>query len=131
METVTLEKMKQQGHTSNAIEWAKEQYGEYPQRPPKPILSAKHTVDEAEKYVEDFKKFEVVKQKYETQMAEYRNRTNEINNVIVDFIKDEAGLDAVPKQYQDKLYSKAYEEGHSSGYYEVYLKLNSLIEIFE
>lgn len=131
MEVVTLEKMKQHDSVLNAIKWAIQQRGEYPSRPPKPILNAKHNVDEARKHVEDFKQFELLKKEYENKMSQYRSRCNDIDNVIVQYIKEEAGLNSIPKQYQDKVYNKAYEDGHSLGFYEVFQKLISLVEIFD
>ena len=131
METVTLEKMKQQEHISNAIEWALQKRGEYPKRPNKPNLPTKHSSIEAAQYAIDLQVWEKSKQEYDEVLNLWKSSENEIADVIVEFIKDEAGLETVPKQYRDKLYSKAHEDGHSSGYYEVYLKLSSLIEIFE
>jgi len=46
------------------------------------------------------------------------------------YIKDIAGLNTIPKQYQEKVWSKAYSDGHSNGYVEVYNCLNNLLEIF-
>jgi len=55
---------------------------------------------------------------------------NDINDVIIEYIKSESGLGKVPEQYRDKLYRIAYERGHSSGFYEVYQELCELVDIF-
>jgi len=131
METVTIEKLKAFANVATAIAWAFQQTGEYPQRPKKPVLQPRHGSIEATQYGIDLQVWEKDIQDYNERLAVWNADSQAITDVVVDFIKDEAGLSTVPKQYQDKLYSKANEDGHSSGYYEVYLKLNSLIEIFE
>jgi len=55
-----------------------------------------------------------------------------ISNIIEEFIKDVSGFNkTVPDDKKSKVYSKAWEDGHSSGYYEVYLCLLSLVELFD
>lgn len=131
MEQVTLEKLQKFGSVSQAIEWAQNQYDTYPKLPAKPILLAKHTSEDVSKYQKDLHEFEKAYDNHKIEKEKYNTNSNNINNLIVQFIKQEAGLDTIPEQYRDKVYSKAYEDGHSSGYYEIYLNLNSLLEIFD
>jgi len=132
METVTLEKLLAFGSVNYAIEWAKQQYGSYPIKPDRPILSKNHTVDDALKYASDLKEYEEKKLQYDSLKEAYNEHNRTINNVIVDYIKDVSGLNTVvPKQYRDKVYSYAWQESHSNGYHEVYLTLIDLVEIFE
>lgn len=130
-ELVTLEKLRNTQSISQAIEWAKEQYGEYPVRPKKPSLKSNLNSTEAKQYATNLEKYENEITDFNERLAVWKADQTEINNVIERFIKDEVGFNIVPVKYQDKVWSKAWEMGHSSGYYEVYLKLNSLIEIFE
>jgi len=130
MEIVTLENMQNFNDCYKAIEWAKSQYGEYPSRPSKPYLKHGHSSIEAKQYVIDLEDWEKTKADYDKNMIAYKGNQNAITEVIVEYIKDMAGLNTIPEQYRDKVYRQAWEDGHSSGYYEVYLKLDSLVEIF-
>lgn len=74
---------------------------------------------------------------YEVEFAEYRNAQAEcsIFNIKVDalintFISEESGLNTIPEQYRNNVFSKAWSDGHSGGYYEVYRELCELVEIF-
>ena len=67
---------------------------------------------------------------YEVRYFEYKKVKIAIENVAVEFIKEMSGLNEIPEQYRDKVYSKAYEYGHSSGLSEVYNTLVDLVEIF-
>lgn len=131
---VTLEKLQkisQNQSVSNAIEWATDNYGEYPKRPPKPMLKKDANSKEVLEYAEKLKNWETDANIYKLEVEAYYLNKNFIDSKIQEFIKEEAGISIVPQQYRDKLYSKAYEDGHSNGFYEIYIQLTSLIEIFE
>jgi len=130
-EAVTIEKLNAIDNVYDAIKWAQEQREEYPQRPAKPSLPQKHTSIEAKKYVLDLEAYEKQKQQSDNEMKLWREEDNKINSVIVEYIKEMAGLENVPEPYKNTLYEKAYQDAHSDGYYSVYQKLESLIEIFE
>jgi len=131
MEKITLEKLASFGDVYQAIDWCFKQKGEYPDKPKKPFLSNKHTSIEASQYVIDLQIYEKGMETHNEKMKLFIERENEIESIIKEFICDVSGLySIVPKEYRDKVYSKAWEDGHSSGYYEVYLKLNSLVDIF-
>jgi uncharacterized protein YaaW (UPF0174 family) len=84
------------------------------------------------KFSQDLKQYEDDIEIYDANERIRKEYVNIIDNEILEFIRTEAGLyDTVPKQYQDKVWSRANEDGHSSGMYEVYLKLCNLVEIFE
>jgi len=68
--------------------------------------------------------------KIDKRQKSYNQQCNEINALITEFIIVESGLDKIPEQYRDKVYSKAYENGNRSGFYEIYLELCSLVSIF-
>ena len=126
-----LTKFAYENSVYEAIEYAKSFYiGLYPKRPHKPFFNGK-TATEAIEFAEKMKVYETEKSKYDSLKKEYYDIQNKVDSVIVEFIKDYSGLYTnVPQQYQEKVYTKAYQHGHSDGFYEVYLKLDSLIEIF-
>jgi DNA-binding ferritin-like protein (Dps family) len=129
---VTLEAMKDFNSVMEAIQWAESQYkNEYKSAPSKPILSNNATSEEARKYADLLEVYEKETIDHKETIRLYYEKMNKIQSVIVEYIKDYTGLNTIPKQYRDKVYSKAYEDGHSGGFYEVYLKLESLLEIFD
>lgn len=131
---LTLEKLQEisvMESVSNAIEYATDNYGEYPKRPQKPILKNNANSNEVFEYGERLKIFESNSIEFKKEVEKYNTNRNEIDSIIKEFIIDEAGIKIVPQQYRDKLYNKAYEDGHSNGFYEIYNCLQSLIEIFE
>ena len=130
LETVTLDKMQEFNEVGKAIAWAQGQRGQYPERQKSPHLPSKHTSEDARKYADEMDAFEKLKKDYDKEMLAWKERENSINSVIVDYIKDMASLDTVPEQYREKVYAYAWDNGHSDGYYEVYLKLESLVDIF-
>lgn len=128
---VTLENMNEIGSVSDAIEWAMIQYGDYPNKPRKPSKSDISNSIEARKYADDLEKWEIQMEVYHIELENYRKNKSLIDSTIIEFIKEKVGISIVPEQYRNNLWSKAWEDGHAGGFYEVYLRLNSLIEIFE
>jgi hypothetical protein len=59
-----------------------------------------------------------------------RNATPNTGDLMEQFIRHESGLVDIPKRYQDKVYRFAWEQGHSSGYSEVFYYLQELVGIF-
>jgi hypothetical protein len=105
---------------------------DYPIQPNRPILVKKHTSEDVKKYQEELSEYEIKYSTYQEEYEKIRNHNNDIEYILEEYIKDVSGLyTIVPKQYQDKLYAKAYSDGHSAGIYEVYGCLTSLIYIFE
>ena len=65
-------------------------------------------------------------------MKANRDKATNVYAVIEEIIKRVSYFySSVPKQYQDKVFSHAYQEGHSNGYDEVYNYLLDLVNIFE
>ena len=130
---ITIEDLDQfEGQVHTAIEWAKEQRGKYPQKPKKPLLkSTSPSIEEINQYTSNNEKYLRELSEYEKVCEDYKKRDKIIDEVITEYIKRESSLNIVPKEYRDKVYSKAWEMGHSDGYYSVYCKLVDLIEIFE
>jgi hypothetical protein len=102
-----------------------------PEYPHKPHLDSKHSSYDVLKYAEDLKQYEIDIKKYNAEHIKYRNENYRLNNLIKELVCIEASLDTVPEKYREKVYSYAYEHSHSTGYYEVYLTLCNLVDIFE
>lgn len=102
-----------------------------PEIPRSPTLKNNHTYEEAFDYAEKLKEYiEVLKPKFQKEYGEWSRKKSEIESNITDFIKDVAGLNQIPKESQEKVWSRAWEDGHSDGYYEVYLRLCELTSLF-
>lgn len=107
---------------------------DYPTKPstpktPDPIMldyleQVKNYAIAAEKYVEEQKLYAERKKTY----TEWNNDSFEIKK---EFIWKEAGMNTVPEQYREKVWSFAWREGHSNGFSEVYCYLCDLVDIFE
>lgn len=100
-------------------------------RPRKPIIKDSPTSDEAKVYYESLVQYEKDLVEFNKEKEIKASIRDEYNSLIIDYIKEVSGLNNIPEQYRGKVYEKAYQNGHSSGYYEVYNSLCSLIEIFE
>lgn len=134
LENVTPEILKETfgDDVSKAIEYLKTFLGEYPKSISKPKLKEKHTSDDVIEYLKQIQQYEEEKLHYNFIIQNRNKISSIIDNLIEEYIKNISGLrTSVPVEYQDKVYRKAYQDGSYAGYYEVYLKLISLIEIFE
>ena len=104
----------------------------YPKQPAtKPFLKNGHTTQDVLDYAAKLADFEKVMEVYHKEKEKYNETVNIINSAIVEYIKQSSGLYDIPEQYRSKVYSLAYENGHSDGYYSVYYKLCDLVDIFE
>ena len=107
------------------------QYGDYLIRPSKPVLTKRTSSKEVFEYAERLARWEQDNANWKNERDNWYENKRKIDSIIETFIKDISGISIVPEQYREKLYSKAWSDGHSSGFYEVYTRLQSLIEIFE
>lgn len=128
---VTLQKLNECSSVYSALELAKDISPDYPSRPNKPFLKTPHTAEEVLGYAEKLKDYEKEKDLYEKDKDFYNEENLKHNFIVETYIKEKACLDAIPEQYQSKVYAKAYSNGHSEGWYGVYQQLTSLLEIFE
>lgn len=101
-----------------------------PERLSKPRLVSNPTSQEAKEYA-------IALEKYENDLVEYNKLTSlygrenkRLSELIVEFICEESGLNNIPEKSRGKVWSKAYQDGHSSGYYSVYQELCELVELF-
>ena len=104
-----------------------------PTKPYKPQLKViSPSLEDINTYIEELERYTKEKDKYDRDWSTYTVKKNDIESKIEKLIKEESGLNTVvPEKYRDKVYSHAWEEGHSNGYYEVYLHLYKLVNIFE
>ena len=127
----TLKELLFTNSLSEVIEIALTKVPEYPKQPKQPrLFNSTPTETEAENYVLLLKRHDASKIIFEEELKAYRLVKEYIYEEIATFIKEHAGLNTIPEQYREKVWNRAYADGHSSGYYEVYLKLDSLLDIF-
>jgi len=127
---LTLQDLINIGDVYKAIQFADSHKKDYPKmQMESPRLPNKPTAEDYIKYGQELKPYEEAKAKHKEEVDEIRKYNQEISNLIIDFIKDQSGLKDLPEIKQNKVWSKAYEEGRSSGYYEVYNELVDLIEL--
>jgi len=115
-----------------ASEYAKSLHPEYPVKPVKPTIRNPKSPSPV-----DHRDYATVLEKYEQEMIEWRIKrdeydkiSNEINSELVGYIKEVAGLNSIPEKFRDKIWNKAWDDGHAYGYSEVYYKLLDLVDIF-
>ena len=103
----------------------------YPQRPSIPMLNSKHSTEEVLEYAKKLENYDKEFEQWKFNKSLYDTEISKINSLKEEFIKNYVGFyEYVPKDKQDKVWRKAWEDGHSYGYYEVYLHLDSLVELF-
>lgn len=123
--------IKNASSVREAIEIAKEKQLEYPKKPIKPVSrSFEDTPKGMREYANALEKYDSEYDVYSQKLKKYREHKQKLDSQVVDFIKEETGLNDIPKKYQDKVYNYAYQQGHSSGYSEVACILYDLVEIF-
>ncbi len=104
----------------------------YPKLPKKPILlSRTPTQDNIEKYTKGVEQYELELNEYRIKNSVFKEESARLYSLLVEKVKEDSGLNDIPEQYRDKVYSYAYEQGHGSGYSEVYHYLHNLVEIFK
>lgn len=114
-----------------AVEAVKASYMKYPTAPTKPFLTQKHNSAELAEYSVKFSAYEKAMEAYnaEKKIAQEHNRN--ADNQLRDYIKEVSGFNRiVPADRKDKVWNKAWSDGHSSGYHEVYTQLSELVDLF-
>lgn len=114
-----------------AIEETERRTPVFPEGPQRPRLAQKHTSNEALEYSHALSVYENEFEAYKRLEKDHLEIVAEIYEGLEIYIKDQAGLNTIPEQYREKVWSRAWQEGHSGGRYEVYLNLVELVNIFE
>ncbi len=134
IEIVTKENIEEAfgENVSQAEEFIKSQYLPYPEKPKQPLIKQGMSSTELKEAALKQEQYEIDIVKYKEEKEKYQEHKNNLESILIDYIKEVSGLNKiVPEQYRDKVWSKAYSDGHSSGYYDVYINLNELVAIFE
>jgi hypothetical protein len=105
----------------------------YVTKPKKPLLvTTTPTAELVEEYKVALQNYETAFKEYQIKMIFMGDEQKRLFTLLRNLIKEESGLNTiVPAKYRDKVFSYAYEQGHSSGYLEVYHYLCNLADIFE
>ena len=101
-----------------------------PKPPVKPYLAKNANSKDAKVYAIELEGYETLEYNYAELKNSYLKMKILYNEILTELVKDSADLQSVPEQYRDKVYSKAYQMGHSSGLMEVHKYLVDLVEIF-
>lgn len=115
-----------------AIKYVEKLEPKYIQKPIRPNLKFNPSSTEAREYTANLEQYETDLVEYEIKNDERSKISGELYLVLEDYIKDMAGLyEVVPKANQSKVWAYAWQQGHSSGYGEIYGYLSELVELFE
>lgn len=108
-------------------------YRVYPIKPTKPlsVMFPKMTSAELHEKANELANWEKAMEEYADQAAQCTLHNMKVDELINEYISIESGLRNIPEQYQNKVFSKAWADGHSNGYYEVYGHLCELVDIFK
>ena len=103
----------------------------YPKKPHEPrLLSFKPSVEDIENYQKQLDEYSSLLESYKEAKKIYDEVSNTIASIKEEMIRDDSGLNNIPEQYREKVYSVAWNNGHSDGYISVYNHLCELVEIF-
>lgn len=104
---------------------------DYPNRPIRPRRPDSESPNEYRIYADLLEKYEAAMVEYNTNRDVISKHNREVDFLIEKYIRKASGLNTIPEQYRNKVWQKAWQIGHSSGYYEVYQCLCDLVDIFE
>lgn len=133
MQLPTLTELIEMGFVSTALDHLDTFEVEYVSKPLPPHLPSNPTANQAKVFSEEMEKFENHTWPEYVAAKIIRDKlSGNINFLKEELIKQESGLNALPisDKQKSKVYSKAWDAGHSSGYYEVYIELIELVELF-
>ena len=117
----------------DATKWLENNLPPYPKKPNKPKEPNNNaTPQQYRDYASSLETYLNEKEEYDKLLKEYREKRISLETVVQKFLWSDSGLDTVvPEQYRDKVWSRAYDLGHSDGYSEIQNHLFGLVEIFE
>jgi len=120
------------GNIYDDVKFAQSFYPPYPDRPTKPRLLPSHNSIDAKRFAENLAQWEIDNESYKAAMDAYRDEAHRINLIIEAYIKEESGFNTyIPDDKKAKVWSKAWQDGHSNGYSEVYGCLCGLVDLFQ
>ncbi len=127
---LSIEDLRDAGSVQKAIYLSTSKYLSYPEKLIKPVLRDNKSLAAAKEYFEKMDEYHTKQQKYSEEFNAVRNHNNEVDALVLFYIKEDSGLFNIPKEYQEKVYERAYSEGHSGGLMEIYNHLCDLVDIF-
>lgn len=101
-----------------------------PEQLVKPRLALNPTSQQAKEFSIALENYENSIVEYNKLVSLYREEDKRLSDLIIEFISEESRLNTIPEKSRSKVFSKAYQDGHSSGYYSVYQELVELVELF-
>ena len=114
---------------SKIREYLRELYVSKPKEPS--LKSLKPTEEDMTLFLSEKERYKIDLEEYKIKNTFYGDESMKLYSLLEEKIKDDSGLNYIPEQYRDKVYSYAYQQGHGSGYGEVYNYLLGLVEIFD
>jgi hypothetical protein len=108
-----------------------------PKKPQAPNSSSSQKDATPQDYIDYGNALATFNSEYETWKTTVKatedDRDNEIDSLCESLIKEESGLNnlKISQKQIDKIWSKAWQDVHSDGYYEAYINLCELVELFE
>jgi hypothetical protein len=115
----------------DAITYAKEHYYnkiKHPVKSIKPVLKSDHTTEDVEQYLQELKEYQKNNDEYSKLMQNYYTSRTEIEDIIIEYIKQEAHFEIVPEIYKQRILNKALLDYDS--FYDLFSKLDNLTDIF-
>ena len=102
---------------------------DYPRKPVLPTTSPNY--NQLLSYQRDFAEYERLKEKYDDLTERKRGIGSKQYQLLEEYLKEKSEFSVVPSIYRDKVWTMAWELGHSHGYGEVYGYLCDLVNIFK
>lgn len=106
---------------------------QFPKRTRKPQLTNTNpSKEEVDLYLKQTSEYEALNSSYKENIRLYNEEQYQISEYIINRIKEDSGLnELVPEQYRNNVYAYAYDRSRGDGYYEVYITLCNLVDIFK
>ena len=116
----------------DAVAHIKSMCRDYPEVPVKPKLTPNHDANEVKHYGKLLKEYETKMVYYKKIKDEVKEFNRDLYSALEEHVKEKSGLNTiVPEKKRDKVWNMAWEDGHSSGYGEVFSCLRKYVELFE
>ena len=99
----------------------------YPKKPVKPRLNSNTpSVHEIKKYQDDRDAFDIQETDFKLARKKWEEEISHLHDLFKQDLFDELGLENHP--LKDKIFSYAWEKGHSGGFNDVYCVAEDLVE---
>lgn len=92
-----------------------------------PVLKTNHTSEDIKKYLQEFNEYQK-NNNYDESIKNYYTSRNEIEDIIMEYIKEETCFRLVPEIYKQNVWNKASLK--YDNFYDLFCKLDNLTDIF-